>query len=356
MTSTASTTTSTSSSSSSSTPNTTTTHRSLVIVLCGLPAAGKTTLAREIVRHYQGGGGSVRVEHICYDRIYQSHCCGSSSSPSSPSSSFDPRQWKQSREMALNTLSHLLQQPRTSSSKDLIVVVDDNMHYRSMRFECYRVCRRRATSSPSHSISFCVIHVSTPLSICLRRNAQRTGRQRVAEEVVRRMGENMQRPRERGRGGRYAGVERSAVEVEGMGEEVVGFIEKAWGEGEVVVVRAEGKGKGKDSNSSATLKSCKHQADIRMRKVMGKWVRRGREIEREMEAQAQQSPSLAQVAKEMNAVRREIIQQVVGDYGDGDGDSEMQMTIQKCEDLFQQMWEQLFRERYSQCNKQREQK
>ena len=42
---------------------------SCVVVLCGLPASGKTTLARFLVNHINKCGLLFDVEHVCFDAL-----------------------------------------------------------------------------------------------------------------------------------------------------------------------------------------------------------------------------------------------------------------------------------------------
>ena len=55
-----------------------------LLLLCGLPAAGKTTLARALARHaeQESAGCGVRVVHICFDEYQQA------------GGSFEPARWK----------------------------------------------------------------------------------------------------------------------------------------------------------------------------------------------------------------------------------------------------------------------
>ena len=55
-----------------------------LLLLCGLPAAGKTTLARAMAQHAhtEGGGCGMRVTHVCFDDYQPA------------GSTFEPAAWK----------------------------------------------------------------------------------------------------------------------------------------------------------------------------------------------------------------------------------------------------------------------
>ncbi|XP_054687132.1 L-seryl-tRNA(Sec) kinase [Grus americana] len=176
-------------------------------VLCGLPAAGKSTLARALRRrlpHRPGWACAL----LTYDELI-------------PPEAFDPREpgaepslparWKQSRRELLQCLERFLRalltgdplpapaaatQPawerflacchgqgllssadsqagagryrtHAATSRPLYVILDDNFYYQSMRYEVYQLARK-------YSLSFCQIFLECPLECCLQRNHQRS--------------------------------------------------------------------------------------------------------------------------------------------------------------------------------------
>jgi O-phosphoseryl-tRNA(Sec) kinase len=84
----------------------------------------------------------------------------------------------------------------------IIVIVDDNMYYRSMRrsyFKLARQCRSFPQLIPSHSpsgkVGFLTIFIECPLQLALTRNATR-GTDQVKESVIQEMVTNFQPPSE----------------------------------------------------------------------------------------------------------------------------------------------------------------
>uniref|UniRef100_A0A672TTF8 Phosphoseryl-tRNA kinase n=1 Tax=Strigops habroptila TaxID=2489341 RepID=A0A672TTF8_STRHB len=171
-------------------------------VLCGLPAAGKSTLARGLRRRLpQRPGWACAI--LTYDELI-------------PPEAFRPREadpalpdWKQSRRELLQCLERFLRalltgdplpalgpasQPawerflaacrrqgllcsaeggdgrycaHTAGSGPLYIILDDNFYYQSMRYEVFQLARK-------YSLSYCQIFLESPLECCLQRNRLRS--------------------------------------------------------------------------------------------------------------------------------------------------------------------------------------
>ena len=67
------------------------------------------------------------------------------------------------------------------------MLVDDNMHYRSMRRQCYRLAR-------DCRAAYAVLHVACSLEEALRRNGSRHGASRLSPELIRKMDAVMEVP------------------------------------------------------------------------------------------------------------------------------------------------------------------
>uniref|UniRef100_A0A8C6RH22 Phosphoseryl-tRNA kinase n=1 Tax=Nannospalax galili TaxID=1026970 RepID=A0A8C6RH22_NANGA len=172
-------------------------------VLCGLPAAGKSTFARALGRQLRRERGWT-VGVLSYDDVL----------PDVLRDRVDarqpPPQWKMLREELLQYLEcflaaavngsqisappnrtetmwedfitclknqdlifsaaleaqscHLLTE--TAVSGPLFLVLDDNFYYQSMRYEVYQLARK-------YSLGFCQLFLDCPLETCLQRNGQR---------------------------------------------------------------------------------------------------------------------------------------------------------------------------------------
>ena len=135
----------------------------------------------------------------------------------------DLKAWRECRNIALSRLEEELRQYFSSyhqeragdndaaadklKATNLLIILDDNFHLRSMRRDIYKVCQRivaddgqcnenisgGSTCRPC-SIGFSVLMVDTPLATCLERNALREGKARIPEVTVQNMASSLERP------------------------------------------------------------------------------------------------------------------------------------------------------------------
>ncbi|KAF4741768.1 hypothetical protein FOZ63_014337 [Perkinsus olseni] len=149
----------------------------VVVVLCGLPASGKSTLAKKIKV-----GRSEAIHVVDYDAISR-RLLGEKDTPKSE---FDPEIWRRSRQLALEEMRTILGRAGKS-----IVIMDDNHFLRSMR---KNVCK----AAWEAGAGVCCVFVDCPVEVCLRRNFDRSSG-RVPSGVITSMFEVMEVP-ERGNG------------------------------------------------------------------------------------------------------------------------------------------------------------
>ncbi|NXH17277.1 PSTK kinase, partial [Bucco capensis] len=179
-------------------------------VLCGLPAAGKSTLAGALRRLLtQSVGWACAL--LTYDDLILPEAFGPrepEAVPAEPSPLLT--RWKQSRRELLQCLESFLQallsgeplsappaaaQPawdrflaccrqqgllslagshggagdriHEGTAGPLYLILDDNFYYQSMRYEVYQLARK-------YSLSFCQLFLECPLECCLQRNRLRS--------------------------------------------------------------------------------------------------------------------------------------------------------------------------------------
>jgi O-phosphoseryl-tRNA(Sec) kinase len=141
-----------------------------LLALCGLPASGKTTLAKAVQSKL---GPRAKVQIVSTDewrdQLYYSE--------------FLPEKEHDVREAALERVTETLAQ-------GFSVIHDDTNYYASMRHELREAAR-------TQQYAFAVVFVSTPLETCLRWNRERKAA--LPEHVIVRIGSNFDRP-----GDRYA--------------------------------------------------------------------------------------------------------------------------------------------------------
>ncbi|XP_062070875.1 L-seryl-tRNA(Sec) kinase [Lepus europaeus] len=189
-------------------------------VLCGLPAAGKSTLARALGQRLRRERGWA-VGVVSYDDVMPGFPAGAGAQPSPP-------RWRSLRRELLGHLERFLgavaggrplsapadgaalwaafaacleaqglllpaapdaQAPRplteSAVAGPLLLLLDDNFYYRSMRYEVYQLARK-------HALGFCQLFLDCPLETCLRRNGRRP--QALPSETIRLMETRLERP------------------------------------------------------------------------------------------------------------------------------------------------------------------
>ncbi|XP_040558862.1 L-seryl-tRNA(Sec) kinase isoform X4 [Gallus gallus] len=187
--------------------------RVVLCVLCGLPAAGKSTLARALRRQLplrQGWDCALLV----YDDLIPEEAWGRGEPPDGepPLDSA----WKRRRRELLRHLERLLRALRSHpappgpaaappswgrflsccaeqgllpgrgggpGTRPLCLVLDDNFYYRSMRHEVFQL---------AHSLGFCQLFLECPLELCLQRNRLRGSP--VPEGTICRMAQRVEVP------------------------------------------------------------------------------------------------------------------------------------------------------------------
>ena len=159
-----------------------------IVVLCGLPGSGKTTFSRSFAEAedaqqlLQLAGRPVRVWHVCYDRV-EEELGGAGQSVLA----FDVQNWQESRLVAMQKLSCLLEEHGADGEERHVVVVDDNMYYRSMRHSVYQLACR-------HLAGYVQVHLDVPLARAMERNGAREAHERVPDSVMASMAERLQPP------------------------------------------------------------------------------------------------------------------------------------------------------------------
>lgn len=189
-------------------------NKASILLFCGLPGSGKSTVARDVAHKYSKcSGDHAHVEDestvtqmdkvviIDYDSIADNESGDSGFEMSSDSqfTSNDLEAWRKSRITALDVLKKTLSVHFSTANKDdftLLVIMDDNFHLRSMRKEVYRTCQELLVTTSDAIISFSIAYISAPLDVCLARNALREGKQHIPLHVITRMDATIEPPDE----------------------------------------------------------------------------------------------------------------------------------------------------------------
>mmetsp|Transcript_21552 Transcript_21552/g.48979 ORF Transcript_21552/g.48979 Transcript_21552/m.48979 type:complete len:315 (-) Transcript_21552:286-1230(-) len=103
---------------------------------------------------------------------------------------FDPAAWRQARSAALHRVQDVLTRhfyKEERSERIPLLILDDTFHYRSMRYEVYRMCREvmmKYNRTATKSVGFATLYVSAAAETCKARNQQRFGRRRVPDSSL----------------------------------------------------------------------------------------------------------------------------------------------------------------------------
>jgi len=167
-----------------------------VILLCGLPGSGKSSLAQQLVQKWHQ---DVVLHHIEYDALQDALHDDNKDALQA---------WRASRLEAIQQLCNLLELKESS-----VILMDDNFYLRSMRKQIWQVCRSHATHC---RVYFGIIWLDTPLPICLQRNQQR--QRSVDDETIVRMSQTQELPSQE------ISFERSSLVVKDDAKDVLDFV------------------------------------------------------------------------------------------------------------------------------------
>uniref|UniRef100_A0A8C2WZQ6 Phosphoseryl-tRNA kinase n=1 Tax=Cyclopterus lumpus TaxID=8103 RepID=A0A8C2WZQ6_CYCLU len=184
-------------------------------VLCGLPAAGKSTLAREVLSAAAQRGWRAGV--VPYDDLIPEHAFHTRVMEADGAIPNSHTEWKLHREAVLRCVEqflekpqvaaelpdscqingsaweqciHTLRQPEASGSSPadqapLLFLLDDNFYYPSMRYEVHQLAKK-------YSLGFCQVYLQCDLESCISRNQTRS--EPIPTEVILEMVKRLESP------------------------------------------------------------------------------------------------------------------------------------------------------------------
>ncbi|GAX12584.1 O-phosphoseryl-tRNA(Sec) kinase [Fistulifera solaris] len=162
----------------------------IVLLLCGLPGAGKSTLARQFIDEKDASFSTALIE---YDDLQDSLIIRGEASEGQHTL----QAWKSSRTLALQTLSERLEDSTTK-----LLFLDDNFYLQSMRKQIYQICQNHVIASSNNNqqrvIHFGLIWMDTTVDVCLERNQQRPHPRRVPDTVIHNIQHKWEAPGEKG--------------------------------------------------------------------------------------------------------------------------------------------------------------
>lgn len=174
-----------------------------LLTMCGLPGAGKSTLARAVAARAESDG--IRVSLVSFDDVERRLASEKSEASASrgydaggSTPGFDAATWKAARLEALTTVERLLLSEAEASvgedgggEKDdrrrALIIADDNFYYAGMRQQCHRIARR---ARAAHAQLF----VSISVAQAHARNESRDPRDVVPRDALERMADQFEPP------------------------------------------------------------------------------------------------------------------------------------------------------------------
>ena len=177
--------------------------RACLLTMCGLPGAGKSTLARAVAARAESDG--IRVSLVSFDDVERRLASEKSEASASrgddaggPTPGFDAATWKAARLEALATVERLLLSEAEASvgedgggEKDhrrrALIIADDNFYYAGMRQQCHRVARRARAA-------YAQLFVSISVAQAHKRNESRDKNDVVPRDALERMADQFEPP------------------------------------------------------------------------------------------------------------------------------------------------------------------
>ncbi|KAK5851000.1 hypothetical protein PBY51_001828 [Eleginops maclovinus] len=184
-------------------------------VLCGLPAAGKSSLARRVLSSAAQRGWRASV--VPYDDLIPEHAFQTRGAEDGVKLQEIHTEWKLHRQAVLQCIEQFLEKPGVlaelpsscqinmaaweqcilpllqpgylgrsqAAGAPLLFLLDDNFYYPSMRYEVYQLARK-------FSLGFCQVYLQCDLDLCISRNQSRS--KPIPTEVILEMVKRLDSP------------------------------------------------------------------------------------------------------------------------------------------------------------------
>ncbi|XP_027510997.1 L-seryl-tRNA(Sec) kinase [Corapipo altera] len=292
-------------------------------LLCGLPAAGKSSLARALCRRLRQRPGwacaLLHYDELIPDEVFRPRAPGAGPREPLP---LVPG-WKQSRRELLQCLEGLLQALLTGAplpgpaqpgwerflhccrreglleavqgdggapARPLCLLLDDNFYYQSMRYEVYQLARK-------YSLGFCQLFLDCPLECCLQRNRLRSDP--VPEQTIHLMARKIEMPDlKKNAWEQHSLILRSSDCISEDNEQIINLLSTAL---ENPARPNEEDTEQKDTDRAICAASAVHQADQACRRVISQAMKDARD--------KSVSPSeMKSLAEELNKLKAEFLE------------------------------------------------
>ncbi|XP_062600820.1 L-seryl-tRNA(Sec) kinase-like [Saccostrea cucullata] len=271
-----------------------------IAVLCGIPGSGKSTFAKSLIRNQTintAGSGQEQEKNaesfdwmlVSYDDIIPSD------TEKHIIEKEVPNAWKLYRENIQNAVVYLIQRLQADSeftepmedksdccfesfrtflqrmigkkNGAVVILIDDNMYYSSMRYKYYQLTRK-------YKVGFCQVHIKCDTDLALIRNRQRSLGQ-VPEDVILNMAARFEAPDpEQNSWEKYSikiNTNVSSEALEDSANQVLELMSKALSDPSMPVME-ELDQTSKEIDRQISSENVIHQADIVMRKLIAEYM------------------------------------------------------------------------------------
>ncbi|XP_061194061.1 L-seryl-tRNA(Sec) kinase-like [Saccostrea echinata] len=271
-----------------------------IAVLCGIPGSGKSTFAKTLIRNKKdniAGTGQEQEKNsesfnwmlVSYDDIIPSD------TEKHIIEKEVPNAWKLYRENIQNAVVYLIQRLQSDSeftepmedrsdccfesfrtfmqrmvgkkNGTVVILIDDNMYYSSMRYKYYQLTRK-------YNIGFCQVHIECDTDLSLVRNRQRPSGQ-VPEDIILNMAARFEAPNpEQSSWEKYSikiNTNASPEALENSAIQVLELISKALSDPSMPIME-ELDQTSKEVDRQICSENIIHQADIVMRKLIAEYM------------------------------------------------------------------------------------
>lgn len=166
----------------------------ILLVLIGLPGSGKTTLAKTLSNSFNNNSKhNYYFVHVCYDELL------------SNSNQYLESEWKSARSEVAVKIENLIKAFKSrskelcpneftkdfeailSSNTNIVVIADDNMYFKSMRYTLYQIARNQ-------NISYAQIFLNCDLENAFLKNSQRKSDLMIPPHIIEKIHKNMEPP------------------------------------------------------------------------------------------------------------------------------------------------------------------
>ncbi|KAG2392651.1 hypothetical protein C9374_011376 [Naegleria lovaniensis] len=131
----------------------------VVCLLYGLPASGKSSVAKLLEEKLKNL--NFIVERLEYDQVLRNH------QEQKNIMDFSSELWKESRQVVEKQTIELVENYLSSQDdKSMVIILDDNFYYKSMRHEFVQICR-------NYTLSNVQLLLKCPVDLCIERDKQR---------------------------------------------------------------------------------------------------------------------------------------------------------------------------------------